>query len=74
MDYLSLSWNLFLENKWIPLHGIALAKSLNNSFNVVSELMDMPIEVLIAVVFPVRNPEYTFRQMSLGVDDTFVTL
>ena len=58
----------------IPLHGIALAKSLNNSFNVVSELMDMPIEVLIAIVFPFRNPDYTFRQMSLGLDDTFVTL
>ena len=74
MDYLSISWNLFLENKWIPLHGIALAKSLNNSFNVVSELIDIPIEVLIAIVFPFRNPEDTFRQMSLGLDDTFVTL
>ena len=34
----------------------------------------MPPEVLIAILLPIRKPEIIFRQMSCGLEETFVSL
>ena len=77
MDYLIVPWHLFLANKWIFLNEIALPNSLNcNDTLLISELMEKPLEVLIAKLIPFRNREVLLglQQILHGLNDTFVTL
>ena len=77
MDYLIVPWHLFLANKWIFLNEIALPNSLNcNDTLLISELMEKPLEVLIAILIPFRNREVILglQQILHGLNDTFVTL
>ena len=74
MDYLSIRWESFLENKWVPLNGIVLSNALNCSTILSTyELMEKPFEVLIAILLPLRNTQY-LQQISLGLHENFVTL
>ena len=77
MDYLIVPWHLFLANKWIFLNEIALPNSLNcNDTLLISELMEKPLKVLIAILIPFRNREVILglQQILHGLNDTFVTL
>ena len=71
---MSVPWSLFLD-KWVPLKEIALPQSLiNQPLPETSEVLAMPPEVLIAIILPIRKPEIIFRQMSCGLEETFVFL
>ena len=75
MDYLSIRWESFLESKWVPLNGIVFSNALNSSTTLSTyELMEKPFEVLIAILLPLRNTQYLLQQISLGLDENFVTL
>ena len=74
MDYLIVPWHLFLANKWIFLNEIALPNSLNcNDTILISELMEKPLEVLIAILIPFRNREVILglQQISHGLNQWF---
>ena len=74
MDYLSIRWESFLENKWVSLNGIVLSNAQICSTTLSAyELMEKPFEVLIAILLPLRNT-HLLQQISLGLDENFVTL
>ena len=66
---------IFGEYKWIFLNEIAVSNSLNwNNTLLISELMEKPLEVLIAILIPFRNREVILglQQILHGLNDTFV--